>query len=148
MRPFEVLLVEDNEADARLVAEAFEDADVPSALTRVEDGVMAMDYLLARDGYANRKFPDLVLLDLNMPRKDGRQVLAEIRKEPNLVRLPVIALTTSEARRDVDACYELGANAYIVKPSDLDTFLEAVRALRQFWLEVATLPRRLLPQAG
>ncbi|MBI4967369.1 MAG: response regulator [Rhodospirillales bacterium] len=148
MRPFEVLLVEDNEADARLVAEAFKDADVPSALTRVEDGVHAMDYLLARDGYTNRKFPDLVLLDLNMPRKDGRQVLAEIRKEPNLAKLPVIALTTSEARRDVDACYELGANAYIVKPNDLDTFLDAVRALRQFWLEVATLPRHLLPQAG
>lgn len=138
--PIEILLVEDNPADVRLTVEALKDAKVRNQLHVAHDGAEAL--ALLRD-LAPRKVPrpDLILLDLNLPRKDGREVLAEIKRDEALRPIPVVVLTTSQADQDIRRCYDLGANAFITKPVDIDQFFDVVRTVEQFWLEVAKLSR-------
>ncbi|MEO5336159.1 MAG: response regulator [Magnetospirillum sp. WYHS-4] len=139
-RDIEVLLVEDNAGDARLVEEAFREWRMVNRLHRVIDGVEAMAFLRGEPPYAGMPKPDLVLLDLNLPRKDGREVLLEMKSDPVLRSIPVVALTTSTDHEDVDACYQIGANAYVSKPLDFAEFFNALSALRSFWFSVVTLP--------
>ncbi len=143
--PMSILLVEDDSADARLTIEAFKEAKVPNRLTVVEDGVEAISYLRREGGYADAPRPDIILLDLNMPRKDGREVLAEIKEDPDLRRIPAIILTTSRAERDIITIYNLHGNCYINKPVDLDRFLEVVRSIEDFWLSTVNLPADGMP---
>ena len=139
-RAINILLVEDNPGDARLTFEAFRDAKVRNDLRAVSDGVEAMAYLHREGKYANAPRPDLILLDLNLPRKDGRQVLDEIKQDENLRRIPVAILTTSRADKDIFASYDLHANCYITKPVDLDEFIRVVRGIKDFWLSIVKLP--------
>lgn len=139
-KPVEILMVEDNPGDARLVVEAFKDGKVRNNLTIVEDGVEAMVFLHKGGKYKNALRPDLILLDLNMPRKDGREVLAEIKSDENLKRIPVVILTTSEAEEDILKSYNLHANCYIKKPVNLDQFIKIVKSIEGFWLTVVKLP--------
>ena len=131
-RPIELLLVEDSPSDAGLTKAALKYAAVPINVHLVEDGEEAMNFLRHGDGYAEMPRPDLVLLDLNLPRKDGRDVLADIRADEKLVDLPVIILTTSDAPEDVDRVYKLNANSYVQKPVDLNEFMNAIKALDSF----------------
>ena len=138
--PVNILLVEDNPADVRLTREALSDARIRLSLADVEDGVEALDYLFRRGSYWNAARPDLVLLDLNLPRKDGCEVLAEIKNHPDLKSIPVVILTTSQAEQDVVRSYNLHANAYVTKPVDFAQFVEVVRSIEGFWLTVVKLP--------
>jgi CheY-like chemotaxis protein len=139
-KPIEILLVEDNAADVRLTREAFDDAKVLNNLNVVGDGVEAMAYMRREGKYANATRPDLVLLDLNMPRKDGREVLAEVKADPDLMRIPVVILTVSKAEEDVLKSYNLHANCYISKPVNLAQFLKVVESIENFWLTIVELP--------
>ena len=139
-RPARVLLVEDNEADVRLTREALREAGDGVRLSAVGDGEQALAYLRREGGFAEAPRPDLVLLDLNLPRKNGLEVLDELRADPSLAPIPVIMLTSSAARSDVEAAYARGANAFVVKPLELDAFMDLIGAIRGFWLEVAQLP--------
>ena len=139
-RPINILLVEDNPGDARLTIEALRDAKVRNELNVARDGVEAMAMLRREDGYADAPRPDLILLDLNLPRKDGRQVLAEIKSDENLRRIPVAVLTTSQAEQDILASYDLHANCYITKPVDLNEFVRVVQGIENFWLSIVKLP--------
>jgi CheY-like chemotaxis protein len=138
--PVEILLVEDNPGDVRLTREAFKEGKAFANLNVVEDGVEALAFLRRQGHYAGVVRPDLILLDLNLPRKDGREVLAEIKADPDLKRIPVVVLTTSQAEQDVLRSYDLQASAYITKPIDLDRFLEVIRTIDNFWLKVVRLP--------
>ena len=140
VRPIEILLVEDNPADVRLTREALREGKVINSLHVVEDGMEALDFLRKRSPYTNQPSPDLILLDLNLPKKDGREVLAEIKQDDNWKRIPVVILTTSRAEEDIVRSYNLHANAYVTKPVDLTQFLEVIRVLEEFWLAVVTLP--------
>jgi two-component system, chemotaxis family, response regulator Rcp1 len=137
--PLEILLVEDNPADVRLTIEALKDAKVPSRLHVARDGVEAIRLLRDDTGLVPR--PDLILLDLNLPRKDGREVLAEVKKDETLRHIPIVILTTSQAEQDILQSYRLGANAFVTKPVEIDHFFEVVRSMEHFWLEVARLAR-------
>jgi CheY-like chemotaxis protein len=137
--PVEIMLVEDNAADVRLTQEALKEARVPNRLHVARDGVEALTMLRDQTGATPR--PDLILLDLNLPRKDGREVLAEIKGDDALRHIPVVILTTSQAEQDVAQSYRLRANAFMTKPVDVDQFFQAMRSLEQFWLAVATLTR-------
>jgi CheY-like chemotaxis protein len=137
---FDILLVEDNPGDARLAQEALKEGRMTSRLKVVVDGVEAMSFLRREGGFASAPRPQLVLLDLNLPRKDGREVLAEMKSDPDLCRIPVVVLTTSQAEQDVLRCYDLHANCYITKPVDLDRFIAVVRAIEEYWCSVVTLP--------
>ena len=139
-RPAELLLVEDSEGDVRLMQEALKQGKFLNHLHVVGDGEEAMQYLRQQGKYAQARRPDLVLLDLNLPRKDGRQVLAEAKGDPALRSIPMLVLTNSKAPQDVEKTYLLGANCYIAKPLDWDQFLGVVRALQEFWFRHATLP--------
>jgi chemotaxis family two-component system response regulator Rcp1 len=139
-RPIEVLLVEDNPGDVRLTEEALKEGRINSHLNVVSDGVEATDFLWRRGKYAKAPRPDLVLLDLNLPRKNGREVLQEIKTDRNLRRIPVMVLTTSKAEQDLQKAYSLHANCYITKPVDLDQFLDVIRSIEQFWFNIVTLP--------
>jgi two-component system, chemotaxis family, response regulator Rcp1 len=139
--PIEILLVEDNPGDARLAVEALKESKVHNNLHHVADGVEAMDFLHRRTKYSNVPPPDLILLDLNLPRKDGREVLEEIKEHPELRLVPVVILTTSAAERDLVRTYDLHANAYVIKPLDLDQFVEVVQAIENFWFMVVKLPQ-------
>ena len=141
-RPARVLLVEDNEADVRLTREALREAGENVRLSAVSDGDLALAYLRREGGYADVPRPDLVLLDLNLPRKNGLEVLEEMRADEHLRCIPVIVLTSSAARQDVEDCYARGANAFVVKPLELEEFMDLIGAIRGFWLEVAQLPSR------
>jgi CheY-like chemotaxis protein len=141
-RPVESLLVEDNPGDVRLTREALRDGTVQNNLSVTEDGVEALAFLRRQGKYADAPRPGLILLDLNLPRKDGRQVLAEIKSDPALGTIPVIILTTSANEEDILNAYRLHANAYIQKPVDLDQFLRVVQVLEDFWLTLAMLPRQ------
>jgi CheY-like chemotaxis protein len=141
-RPARVLLVEDNEADVRLTREALREAGEDVRLSTVGDGDQAMLYLRREQGYAEVPRPDLVLLDLNLPRKSGLEVLDEMRADGALASIPVIVLTSSAAHQDVEACYARGANAFVVKPPELDAFMDLIAAIRGFWLQVVQLPSR------
>lgn len=139
--PIEILLVEDSPGDVRLTQEAFKDAKVHINLHVALDGAEAMAFL-GRDGkHAKVPRPDLILLDLNLPKKDGREVLREIKESPTLKSIPVVVLTTSASEADVLGSYELHANCYIAKPVDLEGFLKVVKSIDNFWLSVVKLPR-------
>lgn len=137
----DVLLVEDSPSDAKLTAKTFQKANVLNNLHIVEDGVEAMDFLRQVGNYQDAPRPDLILLDLNLPKKDGRKVLAEIKDDPNLATIPVVVLTTSEAEEDILKSYALQANCYITKPVTLKQFTKVVESIEDFWLTVVKLPR-------
>ncbi len=139
-RPIEIMLVEDNPGDVRLTEEALKEGKVNNRLSVVEDGVEAMAFLRREGEYADASRPDLVLLDLNLPRKDGREVLAEMKSDDELKRIPVVVLTTSEADEDVIRTYDYHANCYITKPVDFDKFINVVKSIEDFWLTVVKLP--------
>jgi CheY-like chemotaxis protein len=139
-RPARLLLVEDNEADARLTREALREGADEVRLSVVGDGEQALAYLRGDQGYEAVGRPDLVLLDLNLPRKNGLEVLEEMRADAELAAIPVIVLTSSAAAHDIVACYRHGANAFVVKPLELDEFMDLISAIRTFWLEIAKLP--------
>jgi chemotaxis family two-component system response regulator Rcp1 len=136
----DILLVEDNLADVRLTREALKEAKVANALHVVQDGVAALKFLRKENPYTGAPRPDLILLDLNLPKKDGREVLAEIKQDDDLKSVPVVVLTTSRADEDIVRSYNLHANAYVTKPVDLAQFLKVVQSLEEFWLAVVTLP--------
>ena len=138
--PVEILLVEDNEGDARLAKEALRESKMRNTLYHVSDGVEAMEFLHKQGKYAEAPRPDLVLLDLNLPRMDGREVLAAIKNDNNLKRIPVVILTTSSSEADVFKSYNLHANCYITKPIDLDQFITVVKSIEDFWLTIVKLP--------
>jgi CheY-like chemotaxis protein len=140
VKPVEILLVEDNPGDVDLAREALEDSKFHNRLHVVEDGEKAMAFLHHEGEYADLPRPDLILLDLNLPRKDGRQVLAEIKADDNLKRIPVVILTTSRAEEDIIKSYNLHANCYITKPIDLHQFLHVVKSIEDFWLSIVVLP--------
>jgi chemotaxis family two-component system response regulator Rcp1 len=140
MRPVEILLVEDNPGDVRLTQEVLKEGKLHNTLSVVNDGVEALAYLRHEGTYANAVRPDLILLDLNLPGKDGREVLAEIKIDKNLKRIPVVVLTTSEAERDIFHTYDLHANCYITKPVDLEQFIQVVQQIETFWLTIVKLP--------
>jgi chemotaxis family two-component system response regulator Rcp1 len=139
-RPMELLLVEDNPGDVRLTREALKGGEVAVNLSVARDGVEALDFLHKRGAFPGAPSPDLILLDLNLPRKNGREVLSEIKSDPALRRIPVLVMTTSRADQDVDRAYSLNANCYITKPMDLDEFLRIVKSIEDFWLKTVTLP--------
>jgi CheY-like chemotaxis protein len=139
-RPIEILLVEDNPSDVRLTIEALKEGRVSNNLRVVKDGVEAMAFLHRTGKYKKAPRPDLILLDLNLPKKDGREVLAEIKKDPKLKLIPVVILTTSRAEKDVMKTYKLHANCYISKPVDLERFITVVKAIENFWLSIVKLP--------
>src|SRR5262249_30755577 len=134
--PIEILLVEDNPGDVRLIREALGEAHVPNKLRVVSDGMEAMSFLHREGRYEELPRPDLILLDLNLPRKSGREVLEEVKRDPRLNTIPVVVLTTSEADADILASYRLHANCYITKPGDLEQFLKVVRSIDHFWLSI------------
>jgi len=140
-RPIEILLVEDNLGDVRLTMEALKDAKVLNNLYVVDDGLEALAFLNRQGKHKNATRPDLILLDLNLPKKDGREVLGEIKVNPDLRRIPVVILTTSKAEEDILKTYDLHANCYITKPVDLEKFMEVISAIEDFWLSIVKLPR-------
>ncbi|MBX6369827.1 MAG: response regulator [Rhodospirillales bacterium] len=139
-RPVEILLVEDNPGDARLTQEALKEGKIRNNLHHAKDGVEALQFLRREGPHANAPTPDIVLLDLNLPKKDGRQVLAEMKADDALKTIPVVVLTTSEAEQDILRSYALHANCYVTKPVDLEKFISIVRAIESFWLAVVKLP--------
>lgn len=139
-RPIEVLLVEDNAGDIRLTKEAFNEGKVRLNLSVARDGVEAMAFLRKEGSFAGTAYPDLVLLDLNLPKKDGREVLREMKNDPQLLRIPVVVLTTSGSDEDILGSYGLHANCYITKPVDMDQFVKVVKVLEEFWFVVAKIP--------
>ena len=140
--PIEVLLVEDDPGDVLMTQEAFDEHKVGNRLTVVADGVEALAYLRREGKYADAPRPDLVLLDLNLPRRDGREVLAEIKKDDELGRIPVVVLTTSSADEDILRSYQLHANAYVTKPVDFERFIAVIRQIDEFFVSVVKLPPR------
>lgn len=140
VKPIEILLVEDNPGDVRLSIEVLRDAKVHNHLNTVSDGVEALAFLRHEGVYADAPHPDLILLDLNLPKKDGREVLAEIKADDKLKRIPVVVLTTSQSEEDILKAYELHANCYISKPVNLDQFIKVVQSIEAFWLTIVKLP--------
>ena len=140
-RPMRFLLVEDSPGDVELTRAAMAEAKVSNVMSVVRDGVEAMDFLRKEGEYADAERPDLILLDLNMPRMDGREVLKAIKGDPGLACIPVVVLTTSNAEQDVLKSYNLHANAYITKPVDFDHFIKVVQTIEEFWLVIVTLPK-------
>jgi CheY-like chemotaxis protein len=138
--PVEILLVEDNPGDHRLTKEALHEGKVYNTLHWVRDGVEALDFLKQRGRFGAAPRPDIILLDLNLPKMDGRAVLSEIKQDPGLRAIPVVVLTTSQAEEDVVKSYELHANCYVTKPVDLEKFIVVVQSIDRFWLSVVTLP--------
>jgi two-component system, chemotaxis family, response regulator Rcp1 len=139
--PLEILLVEDNPGDVRLTREALKEGEIRSNLQVVTDGVQALEYLRREGGYAGAVRPDLILLDLNLPRRDGREVLEAIKADPTLRSIPVVVLTSSQAEQDITRAYELHANCYVSKPVDLDRFILVVKSIVTFWFSIVKLPR-------
>jgi CheY-like chemotaxis protein len=140
LKPIEILLVEDNPGDVRLTKEALKEAKVINNLTVLKDGEEALAYLRRQGPYDKAARPHLILLDLNLPRKDGREVLAQIKAEDALKRIPVVVLTTSQDEQDVLKSYNLHANCYVTKPVDLDQFIRVVQSIEDFWLGIVVLP--------
>ena len=138
--PVEILLVEDNPGDVRLTQEALKESKVTNNLSVAEDGVEALAFLKREGKYADAPHPDLLLLDLNLPKKDGRELLEEIKADENLRRIPVVVLTTSKAEEDILRMYNQHANCYITKPIDFDQFIEVVKSIQDFWLTIVKLP--------
>ncbi len=144
--PMEILLVEDNPGDARLTREAFKDGKLLNALHHVQDGVEAMAFLRREGAYSTAPRPDLILLDLNLPRRDGREVLAEIKHDEELKLIPVVVLTTSNDEQDILKSYNLHANCFITKPVRLEQFLKVVESIEEFWLTIVRLPPKASPR--
>ena len=140
LHPIEILLVEDSPSDAQLTIRSFNQSKIANHLHWVEDGESAVAFLRHQEEYVNAPRPDLILLDLNLPGMDGRDVLAEVKSDPNLKRIPIVILTTSADEQDILRSYNLNANCYITKPVDLQRFLEVVQLIDNFWLAVVTLP--------
>ena len=140
-RPIDILLVEDNPGDVRLTIEAFKEGKVRNKLHVVEDGMEAMAFLKKEGKYSDVPRPDLILLDLNMPKKSGREVLAEVKSDENLKKIPIVILTTSKAEEDVLRSYDMHANCYITKPVDLDQFVRVIKTIKEFWFSIVRLPR-------
>lgn len=138
--PIEILLVEDNPGDVRLTQEAVREAKIRNTLNVVIDGEQAIAYVRRQGEYADQPRPDLILLDLNLPRKDGREVLQDLKSDPDLHRIPVVVLTSSAAEQDILRTYDLYANAYVTKPVDLEQFMHAVSSIQDFWLNIVKLP--------
>ncbi len=138
--PIEILLVEDNPGDVRLTQEAVREAKIRNTLNVVNDGEQAIAYVRRQGEFADRPRPDLILLDLNLPRKDGREVLQDLKCDPDLHRIPVVVLTSSEAEQDILRTYDLYANAYVTKPVDLEQFMHVVSSIQDFWLNIVKLP--------
>jgi two-component system, chemotaxis family, response regulator Rcp1 len=141
-QPIEILLVEDNPGDVGLTREALSAAKVRNRLHVAEDGAEAVDFLFKRGRHADAPRPDIILLDLNLPKKDGREVLSEIKSDPSLAGIPIVILTTSQADEDILRAYQLHANCYITKPVDFSQFLRIVEAIDDFWLTIVKLPGR------
>lgn len=139
----EILLIEDNLADIRLTQEIFKDCKICNNLHVAKDGIEALEFLRRQGPFKNAPVPDLILLDLNLPKKDGRELLQEIKQDEGLKKIPVIVLTTSEAEQDILRSYNLGANCYITKPIDLDQFIKVVQTIEDFWLTVVKLPTKV-----
>lgn len=139
-KPVRILLVEDNPGDIRLTKEALKDAKVRNEITVVGDGEEALLFLHKQGKYAEVKHPDMILLDLNLPRKSGLEVLKELKEDEGLKRIPVVVITSSSAERDIVRSYNLHANCFVTKPVDLDQFLEVVRSIENFWLSIVWLP--------
>jgi CheY-like chemotaxis protein len=142
MAPFEILLVEDNPGDVFLTQEAFREGRLAHRLSVVEDGEEAMRFLRREGKHSNAPQPDLILLDLNLPKKDGRELLGEVKNDPDLQQIPIIVLTTSGAEQDVARAYKLHANCYLTKPIQMDDFLKTIRSVEDFWLSVVRLPTK------
>ncbi len=142
LKSIEILLVEDNPGDACLAREALEESKISNQLHIVEDGEEALAFLRQQGRFSTAPRPDLILLDLNLPKIDGRQVLAEIKSDDDLKRIPVVILTTSRSEEDVLKSYNLHANCYVTKPIDLNQFLRVVRSIEDFWLSIVVLPKR------
>jgi two-component system response regulator len=142
IRPAEVLLVEDDPGDEMMTREAFEDNKIGNSLHVVRDGLEALDFLYKRGAYEGAPTPDLILLDLNLPKYDGRQVLEKVKSDADLAMIPVVVLTTSAAEEDILRSYKLHANAYVTKPVDLDQFMAAIRQIDDFFVTVVKLPGR------
>ena len=143
-RPIAILVADDDPDDRLMIKEALEDVRLANGIDFVEDGVELMDYLQRRGNYADRpgsSAPDLLLLDLNMPRKDGREALAEIRTDPDLKRIPVIVLTTSAAEEDIVGTYDLGASSFITKPVSFDDLVRTMKTMTDYWLQIVSLPQ-------
>ena len=140
VKDIEILLVEDNPGDVRLTMEALKDCKMRNTLYVVEDGEEALSFLYKKGKYADAPHPDLILLDLNLPKKNGKEVLSEIKENPNLKRIPVVILTTSKAEEDILKTYDLHANCYITKPVDFDQFISVVRKIEDFWFSIVKLP--------
>ena len=141
-KPVEILLVEDNAGDVGLIEEVFEEAKIRNNIHVAEDGEEAMLYLLGEGKFLGSPRPDIILLDLNLPKKDGREVLREIKEDSNLKNIPVVVLTTSNAEKDILRAYELHANAYVIKPLDFNQFINVVGSIVNFWLEIVQLPSK------
>jgi two-component system, chemotaxis family, response regulator Rcp1 len=139
-RPVDILLVEDNPGDVRLTQEALRDGKLLNRLSAVTDGEQAMAFLRRQGSYAQAVRPDLILLDLNLPRKDGREVLADIKADPNLRRIPVVIVTSSHAEQDILKTYDMHANCYITKPVDLEKFVTVAKSIEHFWVSIVKLP--------
>jgi len=143
MVPVQILLVEDNEGDILLIRESFEEARIINTIISVKDGEKAIDYLERKKEFAEVSLPDLVLLDVNLPRKNGHEVLAHIKNSVNLKHIPVIMLTSSSSERDIIESYKNHANCYITKPVEVDDFLNAITKIEKFWIQITKLPSRL-----
>lgn len=139
-KPVEILLVEDNPGDTRLAREALKESKLNNTMNSVVDGVEAMDYLHKRGKYTDVTRPDLIILDLNLPRKDGREVLGEIKTDVDLRTIPVVILTTSKSEEDILRAYELHANCFITKPMDMNQFIKVVQSITDFWFTIVKLP--------
>jgi len=142
VRPIQILLVEDSPTDAELTLTALKTAKMANKVFHVQDGVQAMEFLRRQGAYSQAEQPDLILLDLNLPRKDGREVLAELKDDPDLKMIPVVVLTTSKAEEDIIRSYKLHANCYVTKPVNFERFLEIVKSIESFWFTVVSLPAR------
>lgn len=140
IKAIEILLVEDNPGDIRLTQEAFREGNVTNTLHVVQDGEKALAFLKKEGEFADMTRPDIILLDLNLPKKDGRQVLAEIKEDPDLKRIPVVILTTSKAEEDILRTYNLHANCYVSKPVDLEQFISVIKSIKNFWLTFVSFP--------
>lgn len=141
MKVVEILLVEDNPGDVRLTREALKECDIKNNLHVARDGEEALDFLYRRGPYHTAARPDIILLDLNLPRMDGRQVLEEIKHDPVLKRIPVVVLTTSKAEDDISRSYDLHVNCYVTKPVEMEQFIEVVKSIDHFWFNIVALPR-------
>lgn len=140
VEPIEILLVEDNPVDVLMTRHALQEAKVYNNLYVMEDGEEAMDFLYRNGNYADAPRPDLILLDLNLPKKSGREILTEIKQDPRLLHIPVVVLTTSEEERDIAMCYQLHGNCFITKPVDMEQFTQVIKSIEGFWFTIVKLP--------